>query len=83
MLVLVLQWVEYSELQFCFVFFFIKKKILRDGGDRRGEKMVGARVNLIPDDLKEVRIISYSPGWADHYQSQVCWLHGKDLWLSK
>lgn len=35
---LVLQWVEYLELQFFFFFFLI----LRDGGDRRGEKMVGA-----------------------------------------
>lgn len=77
--VLVLLWVEYSELQLFFFpsFFYLKRRQRwerrKDGGGR------GKSVNLIPDDLKEVRIISYSSGWADHYQSQICWLHGKDL----
>lgn len=40
--------------------FFIE----RDRSDRAGGGGVdwGESVNLIPDDLKEVRIISYSPG---------------------
>lgn len=36
-------------------------------------------VNLIPQDLKKVGITLYSPGRADHYQSQICSLHAESL----
>ncbi len=67
-----LLWVEWSELQ---GFLSSETGAIEWGGIVDW----GESVNLIPDDLKEVRIISYSPGWADHYQSQICSLHGEDL----